>query len=173
MNRDHLLQFDLGAPWKREANPGALATWRHPCGDVASFHYFNQPPDFVAAPDAQGIQKIRQMYSDALAGDAGIVSVESVSFSSIPSIEAVFKLPQGQAGLTYIASLTIPLRDFSFIVKFQCPDGKPGLRDGAIDHPLFRARRHLASIGAGVRVDADLMTVPKFGEQHKPRWRFW
>ena len=77
--------------------------------------------------------RIRQIYRETLGEHGGIVSVEPVTISSIKSIETIFKLQQKPTGMTYIASLTIPLRDFSFVVKFQCPEvGITGIRDAAI-----------------------------------------
>lgn len=133
MNTNRLVQFNPGSPWEIRSQDASSTTWHHPCGDVASFHFFDMPPDLVAAPNQKGMTALRQMYRVALANHGGIVSVESVNISSVMSVAAIFKLPQKPTGMTYVASLTIPLRDFSFVVKFQCPEiGITGLRDAAI-----------------------------------------
>jgi hypothetical protein len=221
MNRSSFVQYAPGAPWTFQSGDAGQSMWQHPSGDVASFHFFDLAPDLAAVPNASGMAVLRQMYRDALAGHGGIVSVEPVTISSIPSIATIFKLPQDPSGMTYIASITVPFRDCSFVVKIQCPEmGITGLRDTTIfaklsselelgddgvprgwikdpylatcdstarynlsdqiqydahffDHPLSRARRHLASVVDGLEVNGNALNAPKFGDPVKPFWKFW
>lgn len=221
MSTAEFVQFRPAGLWQLDLRDESQATWLHPCGDVASFHFFDLPPDLAAVPDAAGLAVLRQGYRDALAGHGGIVSVEPVEISSIKSIAAIFKLMQNPSGMTYVASLTIPFRDCSFVVKLQCPElGITGMRDTAIfaklsselefddkgrpqgwmkdpylsacdssarynlsdqaqydadfpDHPLSRARRHLAASADSVTVSSSALSAPRFGDPVKPRWKFW
>lgn len=129
----NFVRFEPGTPWKLHSQEDFISSWHHPFGDVASFHYFDKPPDLAAVPDLQGMDVLRQMYRDALSDHGGIVSVEPLTFHSVRSVETIFKVPQNPAGMTYVASVTIPFRDFSFVVKFQCPEiGITGLRDATL-----------------------------------------
>ena len=141
-----LIDFQPGTEWVVRSKDATTITWVHPSGDVASFHYFDLPPDLTAVPDRQGIDVLRQTYREALAGQGGIVSVEAVTMLSVPSVAAIFKLPQTPSGMTYVSSLTIPFRDCSFVVKFQCPErGITGMRDTAI----------FAKLAASLKIGSD------------------
>jgi hypothetical protein len=42
-------------------------------------------------------------------------------------------VPQQPSGRTYVASLTVPFRDFSFVLKCQCVEGGPtGLKEALL-----------------------------------------
>jgi hypothetical protein len=50
-----------------------------------------------------------------------------------PAIKVIFKVPQKPSGMTYVGSLTIPFRDFSFVVKVQCEErGITGGREAVL-----------------------------------------
>ena len=48
--------------------------------------------------------------------------------------------PQQPHGMSYVSSITLPRRDFSFVVKIQCPEqGTTGIRDAMIGELMMRS----------------------------------
>jgi hypothetical protein len=62
-----------------------------------------------------------------------LVEVERIAVAGFPAVQAVFKIPQTPTGMTYEAAITIPFRDCSFVIKWQCPEfGMTGARDATV-----------------------------------------
>jgi hypothetical protein len=105
------------------------------------------------------------------------------------AIKTVAKVAQRNSGFTYLGSITIPFRDFSFVLKVQCEErGPTGLREALLldrqlaagamlegfdpsneqfdaelpTHPLSRARRTIHRVGTTARVDAAIKKLPSF-----------
>lgn len=50
-----------------------------------------------------------------------------------PAVRMIFKAPQQPTGMTYVGSITLPFRDFSFVIKVQCPErGWTGSREAML-----------------------------------------
>lgn len=122
------IQMELGA-WKEvELDNGNVAFERAP-GDVLSAFSFDIPPDIPCA--LSKLTTLRSFYREQISeAGGGIVSITIVEVDGVEAIEAIFKVPQEPTGMTYLASLTIPFRDQSYVVKVECPEiGMTGLRE--------------------------------------------
>ena len=117
-----------------------------------------------------------------------MVEVSLTRFDNCGAIRTIAKLPQASSGFTYVGSLTIPFRAFSFVLKVQSEErGLTGLREAvltdrqiAVDgtpafnaddesfdsefsqHPISRVRRALDHVTRTARVDAKIKALPAF-----------
>jgi hypothetical protein len=54
------------------------------------------------------------------------------------AIKMIVRVPQQPSGVAYLGSLTLPFRDFSFVVKMQCAEsGLTGVREAIIFDELL------------------------------------
>lgn len=62
--------------------------------------------------------------------NGAIVEVEKEYFDSLLAIKTIFKFPQKGNGFTFLASYTIPRKNFSIVLKVQCYEhGVTGMRE--------------------------------------------
>jgi len=117
--------------------------WRTERGDIVGLWYFPIPPDLPAPPDE--IDKLRDNYRRRITpAGLAIVSVDAVRIDSCPAVRTIFKgpIPEGGLGSLYIASITIPFRDFSFVLKTICEEqGMTGVRDSFVADLMMRQGR--------------------------------
>ncbi len=125
------IQFDLDAWEQVTGDDGEIAFAREP-GDVLTMHSFDRPPDIPCALNQ--LTELRDFYRDMLTeAGGGIVSLTTVNIGGIEAVEALFKFSQESSGMYYLASITIPFRDCSYVFKVQCPEyGITGMRDAAV-----------------------------------------
>ena len=65
----------------------------------------------------------------------GVLGLDTVELDGCRAVRTVFKAARdgGGRGITYIGSITLPFRDFSYVIKIQCPEvGITGVRESAI-----------------------------------------
>jgi hypothetical protein len=113
------------------AGPEGVRVWHSPEGDGIALHYFALPPDL---PSRSTSREFEAAYRD-LAEAAGASLVESAirTIGDFRFVRAIVKVPQGPTGMTYVGSLTIPFRDFSYVVKVQCEEvGTTGVREAML-----------------------------------------
>jgi hypothetical protein len=70
-----------------------------------------------------------------LVGDSGgrLVEVSVVAAGGGLAVRTILSAPQQPSGRTYIGSLTVPFRDFSFVIKCQCAEGGPtGMKEALL-----------------------------------------
>lgn len=129
--------------WKFERGDESIELWTNEHGDAASLNYFDLVPNLPAALKANNIDILRNWYRQLLTTHGGgIVSVELVEQAGLKGLEVILKLPQKPFGMTYIASITFPFSDFSFVIKFTCPEiGTTGIRDSVIGDKLSANRK--------------------------------
>jgi hypothetical protein len=122
--------------------PGAAAprtVWMSPEGDGVSLNYFPKPPDLPA--NLPSVPALGQFYQRMLRNSpTKLVSVWMPRVAGCPAVELVFKAPQQPAGLTYVGTLTLPFRDFSFVLKVQCEErGTTGTREAVLFDKLMKS----------------------------------
>jgi hypothetical protein len=102
--------------------------WSTPEGDGVGLYYFGMPPDLPIR--TKSISEFQQAY-EALVPDTGaLVEISIVEQDGCSAVLSIVKVPQQPSGMTYLGSLTIPFRDFSYMLKVQCYEGSPtGLRE--------------------------------------------
>jgi hypothetical protein len=111
---------------------GNLRQWHTTDGDLVSLTYFDKPPNINASLD--DIEALRAGYR-AVAAHAGgaALEIEVISVDDCRGVRLILKVPQAPAGMVYIGSLTLPFRDFSYVVRVQCAEGSlSGIRDTTI-----------------------------------------
>ena len=100
--------------------------------DVLSVHYFPIPPDIVAP--LNDIKTLRDSYrSGANQAGAGLISADILTAGGVPAVKTLLKFPQEPTGMTYVGSISMPFRDFSYVVKVQCFEvGMTGAREAVV-----------------------------------------
>ena len=64
--------------------------------------------------------------------------MNKINLKGYDVIRTIFKVPQEPAGMIYIASLTIPFENYSYVINIQAPEfGTTGMRDNVIAMKLL------------------------------------
>ena len=113
------IEFDtVGLKFHSETNR-ALKVWTNPEADVVTLNLFRSPPDIRVS--IRNLEELRNMYREQVTGaKGGLIEVSTLEISGLPCIKTIFKLPQKMTGVAYVASITIPFKDFSFVLKITC-----------------------------------------------------
>ncbi|MDB4995028.1 MAG: hypothetical protein JWM74_2460 [Myxococcaceae bacterium] len=144
------IRLDVSA-WKPVKTARDMRMWRRGDDEELSIHLFDSPPDIGAPLD--DVAALRAFYGSMVAsGGVALVSVDLRTIGTPPLswIEVILELPAPGSAPTldpggYSATLTLPRRDFSFVLKLQC---------GAID----RLRSTLDALEASLVVDEGVRT---------------
>ncbi|NES80681.1 MAG: hypothetical protein F6K10_04355 [Moorea sp. SIO2B7] len=142
MNRNIDLVKFSGDGWTFKEEDSGIKVWFNSSGDIASLNlgdiaslnFFDIVPDLPSAVKQENITFFRNLYRHIVSTvNGGIVSVEIIDIKNIPSVEVILKIPQNPTGMSYIGSVTLPFKDFSFVMKYECPEhGMTGIRDTLI-----------------------------------------
>jgi hypothetical protein len=126
-----------------EPQPGRVRVWRTPEGDELGAYAFVLPPDLPA--NAASVDELAEYYRSLL-GDSGgrLVEVSVEVAGGCPAVRAILSVPQQPSGRTYAGYLTLPFRDFHFVIRCKCAEHGPvGLneallfdRSRAADEPM-------------------------------------
>jgi hypothetical protein len=126
------IQFDtVGLKFHSETNR-VLKVWTNPEADVVTLNLFLTAPDIRVS--LSNLEGLRDMYREQVtAAKGGLIEVGTLEVSGVPNIKTIFKLPQKLAGVAYVAAITIPFKDFSFVLKITCQErGFGGTRETRI-----------------------------------------
>ena len=105
--------------WNPQGEMDGARVWWNSVGDGIGLYYFAMPPDIKA--DLGSINDVRKFYRNSSATRGlGIIEVETPQVDGCLAVRTVFKSPQQPTGMTYIGSITLPFRDFSYVLKVQC-----------------------------------------------------
>jgi hypothetical protein len=105
--------------------------WFLPEGGGIGLYFFPKQPDLP--PRAASVQQLRESYSARMGEKIKLVDCRVITLDGVPSIWLVIKEKQEPRGMTYLGSLTIPFRDFSFVIKIQCAEqGVTGMREALL-----------------------------------------
>lgn len=148
------IRFDTtGYDPQGEPQPGKVRVWHTPPGDGLGVFFFPVPPDLPK--DAASVEELASFYRRAL-GDSGgrLVEVSVVVAGGVPAVRTLLSVPQQPGGRAYVGSLTVPFRDFSFVLKCQCAErGTTGVKEA-----LLFAR--LPADGPPMQVEGERCHVP-------------
>ena len=127
--------------------------WHTPAGDALGIFYFPLKPDIGA--DVRSVEKIRQAIRPRVtAAGAAIIELETTETDSCLALRQIIKVPQQPHGMTYVGSLLLPFRDFSFVIKVQCQEhGTTGMRDAIIANEALGDGRVTRAISSTFRID--------------------
>ena len=115
-----------------------VKVWRTPDGDGLGIYAFALPPDLPHG--CSRIEDFRMFYEETFEDSgAKMVEVKRVVAGSVPALWVITKMPQEPSGMTYVGSVTIPFKEFSFVLKVQCPEhGMTGAREAMLMDRLLR-----------------------------------
>lgn len=122
----------------REERDG-VRVWQTRAGDGLGLFYFQIPPDIPVGIDS--IAEIRTACRRAtLEAGGAIIEVDRLVLDGCAAIRQIIKVPQQPFGMTYIGSFMLPFRDFSYVVRVECPErGVTGCRDAMVWNQLLQA----------------------------------
>lgn len=118
--------------FERQGDEGNERIWYTPGGDGLGLFHFRAAPDIKADPNS--VDELRHFYR-IMAQEVGfgLIETEKIEVDGCFAIRTIFKAPQQPSGMTYIGSITVPFRDFSYVIKVQCVEqGMTGMRDSLI-----------------------------------------
>jgi len=126
-----LVSFDAGE-FELQGDDDGIRRWRAPSGDMVGLYYFALPPDIVA--DLRSITAVRTFYRQIVTkSGAAIIEVETPEIAGCLTVRLIVKVPPQHPGMTYVGSITLPFRDFSYVLKAQCEEhGVTGMRDAFV-----------------------------------------
>jgi len=122
--------------WTKTKDDKSVVQWINPEQTIAiSINFFELPPDIPTIADTE---KLRNFYRNSISNvNGGLVEVDLSKKDKISFVKTIFKLPQEHSGITYIASLTIPFKNCSFVLKVQAAEvGMTGMREALIGDRL-------------------------------------
>jgi len=133
------LRFETN-DWKfhGEKEPGRRRLWETADRDAVLLHFFPIPPNL---PVAKSVDEISAMYASGLAAAGGrIVQCAIGELARCDAVHLLLKVPQKPTGMMYQGAVTMPFRDFSFVVKIQCPEhGTTGIREAILFEKRMQA----------------------------------
>jgi hypothetical protein len=115
-----------------------VRVWLTSDGDSVSLYYFPMVPDILA--DINSLESVSTFYGNMIAEAKNItgISIGTMDIDSCKFVKMIIKAPQQPSGMSYLGSLTLPFRDFSFVVKMQCSErGLTGMRESLIVDELL------------------------------------
>ncbi len=121
-----------GEAWTMEKDDAKVKLWIHPAHTTAlSLHFFDMAPDI---PSLQDLDDLRGFYRKlAVAAKGGLIAVDLVDWRGFAAVVTIVKIPQDPNGTTYVASLTLPFKDCSFVVKVQAIEVlETGMREALV-----------------------------------------
>jgi hypothetical protein len=105
--------------------------WFLPDGGGVGLYFFPRKPDL---PAVASIEHLREFYVAQMHGGLQFVECRVLPLDGVRSIWLIVKESnEPLRGFTYVGSLTIPFRDFSFVIKVQCHEqGFTGMREALL-----------------------------------------
>ena len=101
-------------------------------GGGVGLYFFPRKPDLPMR--AASVVQLRDSYTARMDGKLQVVECRVLPLDGVPSIWLITKGRDEQTrGAVYLGSLTIPFRDFSFVIKIQCQEqGTTGMREALL-----------------------------------------
>ena len=161
-------------------NEPARQLWLNAFNDVIEFRAFDLQPDIpVRLNDPRGL---RAFYDSGAVSQQGRVinlevrAVQNNDFKNMRAVLLELQLPAQPRGSTFVASITLPYQNGSFVIKAQAIEvlgfSETELINPPPEHALCRVRQTLAQIESSLVFDPSLENLPGF-QDAKPWWKFW
>jgi hypothetical protein len=112
--------------------------WFLPEGGGVGLYYFPRQPGLPQR--AVSVGQLREFYAAQMGNQLKLVECRVLALDGIRSIWLIAKGQDQQTrGSVYLGSLTIPFRDFSFVIKIQCQEqGVTGAREALLTNEALR-----------------------------------
>lgn len=118
--------------WNKVEETTSRIVWVNPEeSSLISLNFFDIQHDI---PSVKNLDLLRDFYRNSISeANGGLIEVSLLTVNNVPSVKTIFKIPQPESGMTYIASITIPFENYSFVIKIQAAEvGTTGIRDTVI-----------------------------------------
>lgn len=121
---------------KTESNASVIKWTSHGQDAILSINFIKLSPDLPTVKDSK---IIRDFYRTQIApSNGGLIQADIVDIRGIATVKCIFKISQQGGPMIYLASLTIPFDDYSYVVKVQAMEaGITGMRDAIILNKLL------------------------------------
>ncbi len=165
------IRFNTSGLMLRKNEP-ARQLWLNAFNDVIEFRAFDLQPDIpVHLSDARGLRAFYD--SGAVTQQGSVIKLEVRAVQKFRAVLLELQLPAQPRGSTFVASITLPFRDGSFVIKAQAIEVlEVDLNNPPPEHALSRVRATLAQIESSLVFDAVLEQLSGF-QDDKPWWKFW
>jgi hypothetical protein len=112
--------------------------WFLPDGGGVGLYFFSRKPEWPER--AASVRHLKDFYAGLAGGALHVVDCRVLPLDGVQSIWLVTKgLDEQSWGGVYLGSLTIPFRDFSFVIKIQCYEqGASGMREALLVDEALR-----------------------------------
>lgn len=151
------VHFDTtGYVFTGELQPGALRVWHTPQGDGLGLYFYPLPPDLPVG--AASVEELEAFYRGLLAASdtnsgGKLVEIRVVVAGGCLAVRTIVSIAQQPSGRSYVGSLTVPFRAFSFVLKCQCAEGEPtGLKEALLLDRIWAAKERAEGDGARLSV---------------------
>lgn len=124
--------------WKKEKSTKTIIQWVNPEQTIfLSLNYFESEPDL---PSLKKTALVRDFYrGQIIQHNGGLIEADLFELKNYQTIRTIFKIPQQPSGIVYLASLTIPFNNCSYVIKIQAPEiGETGIRESTISDQLLK-----------------------------------
>jgi hypothetical protein len=110
-------------------------------GDGLGLYYFPNAPDLPKG--AANVLDIRAFYDKMIAtSNAKVVEVSTLKIDGCQAVRTIIKVPQSPRGMTYLGTLTLPFKNFSYVLKIQCEErGPTGVREAVLFDKLLKEKK--------------------------------
>lgn len=125
--------------WTKVSEDDEAIRWVNPQQSaLIVLHFFDKEPDL---PTAKDLDYLKKFYRNiAASSNGGVIETDIINLHNIPCVKNIIKIPQQETGMAYIASITIPFENCSYVVKIQADEiGITGMRDALILDRLHKA----------------------------------
>jgi hypothetical protein len=127
---DSITFDDFG--FELQGDQDEVRSWRTSVGDLIGLYYYGLPPDIGA--DLDSVSEVRDFYrAQVTPAGLGVVEIDTLCLDDCLAVRTVFKAPQQPSGMVYLGGITLPFREFSYVLKTQCNEQAPtGSREVAV-----------------------------------------
>lgn len=125
------VSFDVSR-YSYQGEQNGTRVWYLPEGGGIGLYFFPQPTPIPN--NLTTLEQLREFYTSQWASKLILLDCRVKEVDGVRSVLLIGKaLNQESPGATYIGSITIPFRDFSFVIKAQCQEqGITGVRETAL-----------------------------------------
>jgi hypothetical protein len=111
-----------------EENTIQVHVWLTVENDILTLNYFPIAPDIPSNFKDMGL--LQDGYRKMISSESALIEAEAVKVDGCQALWLILRKNLQPHGTIYLASLTIPFRDFSFVAKVQCDErGITGMRE--------------------------------------------
>ncbi|MGU3376265.1 hypothetical protein [Chryseobacterium sp. M5A1_1a] len=118
--------------WNKLSEDDEAIRWVNPQQSaLIVLHFFDKEPDL---PTVKDLDYLKKFYRNiAASSNGGTIETDILHIHEVSAVKTIIKIPQQETGMVYLASITIPFENCSYVVKIQANEiGVTGMRDAFI-----------------------------------------